>query len=382
MKIFQITTFFHPVYGGVEDHVLNLSKELISKGHEVEVLTSDSNKDGPRIKEKSANLSGIKITRFFTWFGMSYFHKFFPGILLYLLRNDFDIIHIHGFRKIESYFALIISKIRKKKVILTTHNPFVTVAGRSKLSSFLLKIHDKTYGKLLVKYFDKIIYLVGSEQKILTDEFGVKKEKTERITNGVQKEFFEAGDSEKFYEDWEIKKERWDAIVTGVGRVNYTKGYQNLELAAKKLERVLFVFTGGDDGYLKELKILYRNYKNVLFTERFLSKPQLIDLFSAADVFALPSLNEPFGIVLLEALASGLPIISSDTGGPKEFLNEKYTEFVSPEDKEGWVKAIKYVLEDEERREDMKKLGKVAAEKYKWPKVANQVVKCYESVIY
>jgi len=55
MKIIQISTFFHPVYGGVEDHVLNLSKELLAKGHEVTILTSDSNKKGSRIKEKNAS---------------------------------------------------------------------------------------------------------------------------------------------------------------------------------------------------------------------------------------------------------------------------------------------------------------------------------------
>ena len=81
MKIFQISTFYHPITGGVESHVATLSKFLVEYGHEVTVLASDSSKVGPRIAQKQGMFEGIPIVRFLTWFSISQYHKFYPGLL-------------------------------------------------------------------------------------------------------------------------------------------------------------------------------------------------------------------------------------------------------------------------------------------------------------
>ena len=191
MKIIQVTTFFHPVIGGVETQVLSLSKMLVEKGYEVEVITSDSAKSKGRIKEKHAEIGGVKVTRCFTWFGFSHFHKFFPGLFFKLMKNDFDVVHVHGFRKFEVYAALLAAKLKKKKIVVSTHNPFVVdEKSRKGFLNFLIKLHDKTFGKWFSKFVDHYIVLSKSEIPIL-GKFGVKEDKISLVPNGINDFFFE-----------------------------------------------------------------------------------------------------------------------------------------------------------------------------------------------
>lgn len=379
MKIFQLTTFFHPVVGGVESHVNSLSEQLIGMGHEVTVLTSDSTKKGPRIKNKKSKLGDIEIVRFRNILNLSYFHKFFPGVFLYLMRNDFDVIHVHGFRKSESILALLAAKLKKKKIVLTTHNPF-PVGTRSRMLDAMIKLMDIFINKRFTKNFDKIITLVKSERKILHEEYNVPEEKIVTIPNGMEEMFLQQGKEEIFYKDLGIDVAKWDAIALGVGRINYVKGYQNLELAINKLKRVLFVFAGGDDGYLDKLKKQYRKNKNVIFTESFVPQEKLVDYYKGGDIFLFPSLHEAFGIVVLEALAQGLPVISSNQGGPKEFLSEKYSILLDPEDQEGWKNAIEELTSDPKLLEQMSEAGMSEVRRYSWDKVSKKILAVYESL--
>jgi glycosyltransferase involved in cell wall biosynthesis len=376
MKIIQISTFFHPVVGGVEEHVLDLSKELVGLGHEVKVLTTNSTKSGPKVNESYSTIHGIKIIRFWSLFSLSYFHKIFPGIFFYLLKDDFDVIHVHVFRKFESYIALFVGWLRKKPVILTTHNPFPTTT-RSKLQKFLIALHDKTVGKLFTKKFSKIIILVESERNIFLKNFKVPKNKLAKIPNGLNEEFFEQGDPKQFLIDWNIDRSKWSHIVTSVGRITYTKGFQNLELAIKKHKKVLFVIAGGDDGYLKELKKIFREYPNVILTERYLPRNKLIELYSASDFFVLPSFHEAFGLVLLEAMAQGLPIISTKIGGPAEFLTSEHGLLIDPHNQKSIADAIDMFCNSSSRLTKISHAVVQEAQKYKWRLIAKKILKIY-----
>jgi glycosyltransferase involved in cell wall biosynthesis len=377
MKIFQITTFFLPVTGGVETHVYNLGKELISQGHEVTVLASDSAKFGPRLSRNETVLNGIKIKRFFTLISLSQFHKFYPGLFFYLCKNDFDVVHVHGFRKFETYVALFVAHIKKKKVILTTHNPFSTPRKSRSLSSFLLKFHDITFGKWFSKKIDKIITVVKSETEILTNEFKVPKENIVTIPNGVEEAYFTKGDSQQFLKEFNIKKEDWQAIVIGCGRLNIMKGFQNLKQAVTDFPKVLFFIAGGDDGYQKKLKKIFFGFQNVKFSGYFLPTTNVINALAASDIFVLPSIHEPFGIILLEAMASGLPVIATTVGGPKEFIPAGTALFADPAIPEQWSQMISKLLDSATLRKDLSEKGNKLAQRYRWNKIAEKIFQLY-----
>jgi glycosyltransferase involved in cell wall biosynthesis len=376
MKIFQITTFFHPVTGGVESAVYSLCTELIKRGHDVTVLTSDSAKTGPRISQHQSNYNGIKVKRFFTLFSLSYYHKFYPGLFFYLLQHDFDVLHVHGFRKFETYIALFVGHLKKKKVILTTHNPFPTTS-RSRLNNFFISLHDKTFGRWFVKKLDKLITLVPSETKLFEKQFGVPAKKIVTIPNGLDVKFFEPGNPEEFYKENNIDPKQWDGIVAGCGRLTYAKGFQNLRTAVKELPRVLFFIAGGDDGYLTELKSLYLKSPNIIFNEKFLPPEKLNHIFAAADVFTFPSLHEAFGIVLLEAMAQGCPVISTDRGGPAEFLTKDVGYLLDPTAEAEWKEKIGLLIGDAELRQKIGEHAKKFVRQYNWEVLAEQVEHIY-----
>ena len=378
MKIFQITTFFHPVTGGVETHVFNLGKELINQGHEITVLASDSGKFGPRLNRNETIINGIKIKRFFTWVSLSQFHKVYPGLFFYLLQNDFDVLHVHGFRKFETYIALFVARIKRKKVILTTHNPFTTPRKKFSISSVLLKIHDLTMGKLFTRAIDKIIIIVKSEREILTKKFGVDTRKIILVPNGVEELYFTKGDPQLFLKEWNINKDDWKAIVIGCGRLNFMKGFQNLTQAVKDMPNVLFFIAGGDDGYLPQLKKDFFDTPNVILSEFFLPPGMLLNALTASDIFVLPSIHEPFGIVVLEAMACKIPVIATTIGGPQEFIPIGTALFANPALPDEWSKMILKLVDSVKLREELGQKGNNLAQKYRWSKLSEKISNIYQ----
>jgi glycosyltransferase involved in cell wall biosynthesis len=377
MKIFLITTFFHPVTGGVESHVYDLAKQLQKYGHEVEVLCSDSTKIGPRLREKKSTISGIRVHRFRTLFSLSYYHKFYPWLFVYLMTHNFDVLHVHGFRNVATYIALFAAFIKRKKVVLTSHNPFPT-NSRSAALNLLIKFHDLTVGKLFTKRLHRIIILVDSEKEIFIKKFGVKKEQLVVIPGSIADKFYEQGDKEQFYKDWDIEPTKWKGIVVSAARMNFTKGYQNLHKAVKKLPKVLFYFAGGDDGYLDKLKVLYADCPNVIFSEHFLPADKLINMYAGGDIFVFPSLHEAFGMVLLESLAQGLPVISTNVGGPQDIVKDDFGILQNPTDQDLWFTNIKKLVDDPELRQQMSINAKSYSSKYTWDKQIVKIIKTYK----
>jgi len=379
MKIFQVSTFFHPITGGVESHVAVLSRYLKEEGHEVTVLTSDSSKIGQRIANKVGSFEGIPIRRFLTLFSLSEYHRFFPGIFFYLLKNDFDIVHVHGFRKFETYLALLAAKLKRKKIVLTSHNPFPT-STRSKWSEILIKLHDITFGRFLLNKLDMIITILPSEQEIFTNKFKVNQAKLTTVFNGINPVMLEQGDAENFFKEYEIDRSQWDAIVIGCGRLNYAKGFQFLQKAVSSLPRVLFFIAGGDDGYYEELKRIYYANSNIIFNAKYIPQEKLRDIYAAGDIFVLPSIHEATGGVLLEALAQGCSIIASEKGGTIEYLTNKHGIFIDPQDQEAWLREITNLLSNPSKKEKLLENKGNFLKKYRWDLLTQKILKIYKEI--
>ena len=140
---------------------------------------------------------------------------------------------------------------------------------------------------------------------------------------------------------------------------------------------VLFFISGGDDGYLDNLKALYAGCNNIIFTSHYLSAEKLINMYSAGDIFAFPSLHEAFGIVLLEATAQGLPVISTNVGGPSEFVTPDFGYLINPEDQDLWVKYIQEMLNNRQKLKKMSENAKIFSLGYNWKKQIIKIIKAY-----
>jgi glycosyltransferase involved in cell wall biosynthesis len=388
MKIIQLTPFFYPVVGGVEIQVMDMSKKLIELGHEVRVITSNSSRNNSKIARREEIIEGVPIKRFNSLFSISKFYPVVPGILWELLKADFDVVHVHGFRKLEVYMALLVAKIRRKKIVVTTHNPF-TANIRSKLLSIFIQLHDITLGKLFSRFLDAVIAIVPSEVEVLQTKFSIPPHKIHVIPNGINEIFYSQSKlskddvfakllSEDLTQQQRYNLKDWDRIVLSVCRFNKVKGLQNLKLAVDQNPNALFLFVGGDDGSLTSLQKLYSKSSNVFIVDDYVDRRTVHELMTISDLFVLPSLHEPFGLTPVEAAASGLPVLATTIGGPIETLGIDYDNFLDPTDQTVWAQTISSLLNDENRLNELTEKGIKIAQKYKWDNVIQMIIEVYK----
>lgn len=157
-----------------------------------------------------------------------------------------------------------------------------------------------------------------------------------------------------------------EVVLLYVGRISKEKDLDLLASAYHQLQRkkmgVKLVLVG-DGPYLKTLK---KAIPTAHFTG-YLQGDELAEVFASADIFAFPSTTDTFGNVVLEAMASGLPCVVSDTGGPRELVQEGETGFVTRSlDLESFTTAIQRLVEDPGLRSILSRKARQSVEERSW----------------
>lgn len=333
MKILELEYRGPPSLGGVETHVLEISKRFKSKGYEVEIWSTDLlDFNGKKDSQFERVIDGIKVRKFrsFICRGFPFFmyQVIYPKMLVELLKlkkEDDIIVHSHSFPSFHSYLALFFhNKFRQVVIAL-----YSDVNGLEKsTSSFYRKLAFK-----LLKYFvnrKKNIYLganTGIEKRFFVNRLGFNEPKVPVIPNGVNLEEFDLIPNEKIYE---IKKQynlEKTFNVLYAGRVAKIKGIDILIKAISKLDNtdIRLTIAGPDFGALTELQELCQDLDladRVTFAGA-LERRVFCALTKSCDVLVLPSYGgESFGIVLAEAMACSKPVIGSMTGGIPEVIQD------------------------------------------------------------
>lgn len=384
MKIIQVSTYFHPSVGGVERQAEEIAAHLQELGHQVDVYTTNATHGREKRMQRLADsYRNLRIHRFRYWIALGNFFKFAPGLVRAMLWADYDIVHVHNMHDGHLIPIILISKFRRKKVVVTGHNPFVVDAQKrgGKLNALV-----NFYDKLLVLFapgIDKYNALLESEAEVVNHKFKFPRSKITIVPNGIQDIFYaEIGNYERFFKEWEIDPTKWKLIVGAACRLNYVKGLQNLLTAVRENPEVLFIFAGGDDGYYPQLRKMYNQYQNVLFTESYLASNELLDFYAAIDLFLLPSIYEPFGMTLVEALAQGKTVLATANGGPKEILHPQIGDILAPEDQQGWSEKITALSAQKEQLIGKAELARQAANQYQWSNIIKRLVtEVYEPLL-
>lgn len=121
MRILHVSPFFLPVEGGLERHVYHVSLELLNRGHEVVVFTSNIDRKGRKLPLHET-LDGIEVRRFPVWLRIGEFGTFWPTFMKHV--KDFDVVHLHNYRHPHALLGALVAKYRRIPNILTTHAPF------------------------------------------------------------------------------------------------------------------------------------------------------------------------------------------------------------------------------------------------------------------
>lgn len=352
--ILMLTPFYRPNIGGVETHLDDLCEYLRNNEYNVFVNTYQplTTKESGKPVEKKKNLE----IRRMGWFGHNLFPKFepypliefiylTPGLLLFslffMLRNHkkIDLIHAHGFNG--ALIAKILSKVFRKKSVVSTH----AVYNFSEGSLFAKNV------RWVLSSFDKIIALTDlSKNDILTT--GIPEEKITTYCHWVDQEMFSPMDKKSCRKKLNLKD---NFHVLFIGRYIEKKGILVLVKASKKFdEKVKFIFIG-DGPLLNEIEQLSKKQKNIINIGP-INGPRIISqYYNSADVFVVPSLyDEPFGRVVAESLSCGTPVIVSKRGSLPTIVDKSVGFIVEPNSK-NISGAIKTLNEDPKKLKELEK---------------------------
>lgn len=399
MKVLFYTREYPPyVYGGAGVHVEYLAKEL-SKLMQVEVRSfGDQDFGSPDLRVKgfpfdveTFNASNPKLKPVF---------KTLQTALLMSSENvDADVVHCHTWY---AHFAGIVSKLcYGTSLVVTTHSleplrPWKReqLGGGYDASSWI----EKT----AIEMADAIIAVSEETRDDVLKHFNVDERKIEVIYNGIDLKEYQTTTDDSALLEYGIDPDK--PIVLFVGRITRQKGIIHLVNALQHINRdaQIVLCAGAPDtdeiGREMEEKVKEAKQKRdgIIWIDKMLSKKEIIQLYSHADVFCCPSIYEPFGIINIEAMACKTAVVASAVGGIKEVVVDGETGFlikleqqkqapfepINP-DKFAFDLAenINKVLNDDGLREKMAINGRNRVEElFDWTAIAKQTKELYKKL--
>lgn len=375
MRVALVSDWYYPKIGGVASHMHHLAIKLKERGHEVAIVTNNRTTG----KEEDLEKQGIELIKI-------------PGIVSPLLEvnvtyglksseelneflKDFDIIHSHHAFTPLALKAVKAGRAMRRATLLTTHS--ISFAYESKLweaLGFTISLFTD-----YLKYPHRIIAVSRAAKAFIEHFTDVP---ISIVPNGVDdKRFSPTKEKDKIKAKFGIKGN----VVLYVSRMSYRKGPHVLLNAFSKIEDATLVIVGSGEmlPFLKAQAKFLGIEDRVVFMG-YVPDDLLPEIFKMADIFVLPSVSsEAFGIVVLEAMASGVPVIATDVGGIPEVLKENEAGLLIPPGNELELrKAIQKLLNNEELRKWYGINGRKAVEeKYSWDKVVVEIEKVYEEII-
>ena len=170
-------------------------------------------------------------------------------------------------------------------------------------------------------------------------------------------------DAERFYRP---RQGGGELRVLFVGEITQRKGIAQILAAAKRLsnQNMTFDLVGGGAGHHRDLFAPYEKYVN--FRGR-LSGDEVVEAFNSADVFIFPSMGDGFGLVILEAMSAGLPVICSSNCAGRDIVRDGENGFVIPPgDADSLVERLVWLDTHRESLAQMGESARVTAQTYTW----------------
>jgi glycosyltransferase involved in cell wall biosynthesis len=385
IAVFSWETLNSIPVGGVAAVVTQLSEALAGQGHEVHVFTrmSEGKQEHELIKgvweHRCVSPACDDFIEYMDHMCDSMVSCFHWAEAKY---GRFDVIHGHDWHVVNA-----LANIRANKghtnVVWTAHSTEYGRNGNNFADNwFSARIrHREWLGGYISRKVTTVSHIMRGE---LGREYQVPEAKVAVIYNGINTAKF-AGSV-----DAGRVKERFgfhplDPMILFFGRVAYQKGPDLLLEAIPGIVREFynarFVYAGsGDMTEHVKGRGAYLGVGDKVKVLGYVDDKTKLDLFKACDIVCIPSRNEPFGIVTLEAWASGKPVVACDVGGPSEIIDNFRTGVKVNLTPESIAWGIKYLLGDR-TGEGIKKMGAACrqeAEKYDWKELAKQYITAYK----
>ena len=392
MKILQVVPYFPPAYafGGPVKATYQISRELIKRGHEVVVYTTDAKNFNSRLEiDSSFTDEGIKVHRFKN-LSMTFVKKFklfiTPQLALFAREEikNFDIIHLQEYRTFQN--IVIHHHARKHDIpyVLQVHGSLPRIGAWRRLKS----IYDVLFGYRLLRDASKVIALTRVEAEQYRS-MGVPEEKISIIPNGIDlSEYADLSPKGSFKKKFGIPEDK--KIILYLGRIHKIKGIDFLIKAYAYLKNkmnfkdAVLVIAGPDDGYLSEAKALAYTLgvsDSVMFVEPLYGGDKLA-AYVDSDLCVFPSRYETFPMALLEVYACGKPIVASNLESLKELIIDGETGLLFEVGNfKQLAEKIIYLLNSGDKAAKIGRKAKLfIEEKYSVDKIVNDLEELYMEV--
>ena len=361
MKILYVTTISASMNAFFKAHI----EMLVNEGHSVELACNDAN---------------WPIDDFYYTLGCRYHHvdfsrsplsldnlKAYGQLKNIIINGGYDIVHCHT-PNAAVITRLVCRKLRKKnklKVFYTAHG-FHFYKGAPKLNWLVYYPIEK----LCSRFTDKLITINQEDYELAKSKFKAK-EVCYVPGVGIDLSRFENVEVDRTEKRREIGVPEDAFLLVSVGELNENKNHQVIIRAMAKLgnPNIHYAIAGVGDKkeYLEELAqtLGVSDRLHLLGYRR-----DIPELNTAADAFCFPSHREGLGLAAIEAMACGLPIITSNVHSINDYSIDGVTGYkCSPTDAEGFASAIKKICKDFEFTEKMKTQNKIYAQKYETSKI-------------
>jgi glycosyltransferase involved in cell wall biosynthesis len=365
LRIIQTPARFYPFYGGVEKYVLELSKKLVGLGNEVTVACADE----PHAE--SEDVEGIKVIR------LPYITKvantnITPRLFRTLIREKFDVVHTHIPTPWSADVSALASMLKRKPLCVTYHND---LTGQG-INGIVAQLYNSTLLHLVL-WRAKTIVVTQPKYTEYSSHLKLHKEKIVIIPPGVTEPVHSGG------------PERKVDCVFFMSVLDKHHDYKGLDVLLQAMTKVRIkrpsakLLIGGGGESICKYKLLAERL-GIIDSVEFLgalSDQELADTYRTSSIFVLPSLNklEGFGIVALEALSFGTPVITTHVAGSSEFISRNRAGLiVPPADIDALSNAILILLEDHSEARLMGERGAAAvSQEFSWGSIARQIIEAY-----
>lgn len=331
---FDISQIIHP--GGVANYTKNLASEL-QKNKDLDMVFFFS----ALRKSYRGELKNVKKFRL-------------PPTLFEVLFNRIRNVGIEKFiGDVDIYHSSDWVQPPTKATKVTTYHDLIPLI-RPEWSHPKIVAVNKTRLKIVEKEVDKVIAVSHSTKNDLLEVSNLKPEQIEVIYEGVSEEFKPA--SEKQIAEFKKRNNLPEKFVLAIGGVGERKNLKRIKKAAKDFNLV------------------------TTFSDITVNDEELPLLYSSAQVLVYTTLYEGFGLPILEAMASGTPVVTSSVSSMPEIAGGAAI-FVDPENENEIRKAVEEALNDKDLRKDLIEKGLKRAKEFSWEKAAKQTAVLYQELM-